>query len=56
MTIKEAQAAVDHWIKTYGVRYFNEPESWLVPMGSNPSRRATSIVIWAMKWRMCYGY
>ena len=24
MTIKEAQAAVDHWIKTYGVRYFNE--------------------------------
>ena len=24
ITIKEAQAAVDHWIKTYGVRYFNE--------------------------------
>ena len=24
MTIKEAQAAVDEWIKTYGVRYFNE--------------------------------
>ncbi|MCH2234601.1 MAG: nucleotide pyrophosphohydrolase [Crocinitomicaceae bacterium] len=24
MTIKEAQALVDDWIKTYGVRYFNE--------------------------------
>ena len=24
MTLKEAQTAVDEWIKTYGVRYFNE--------------------------------
>lgn len=24
MTIKEAQTDVDHWIKTVGVRYFNE--------------------------------
>lgn len=24
MTIKEAQTLVDDWIKTYGVRYFNE--------------------------------
>ncbi len=24
MTIKEAQQAVDHWIQTVGVRYFNE--------------------------------
>ena len=24
MTIKEAQLAVDEWIKTYGVSYFNE--------------------------------
>ncbi len=24
MTIEEAQKAVDEWIKTYGVRYFNE--------------------------------
>lgn len=24
MTIQEAQKLVDHWIKTYGVRYFNE--------------------------------
>lgn len=24
MTIEEAQSQVDHWIKTYGVRYFSE--------------------------------
>lgn len=24
ITIKEAQEQVDHWIRTYGVRYFNE--------------------------------
>ena len=24
MTIREAQEQVDHWIKTYGVRYFHE--------------------------------
>ena len=24
MTIKESQATVDQWIKTHGVRYFNE--------------------------------
>lgn len=24
MTIKEAQERVDQWIKTYGIRYFNE--------------------------------
>lgn len=24
ITIREAQETVDHWIRTYGVRYFNE--------------------------------
>ena len=24
MTLQEAQAAVDRWIQTYGVRYFSE--------------------------------
>ncbi len=24
MTLKQAQTAVDEWIRTYGVRYFNE--------------------------------
>ena len=29
MTIKEAQEAVDKWIKQYGVRYFSELTIWL---------------------------
>jgi NTP pyrophosphatase (non-canonical NTP hydrolase) len=24
ITVKDYQAAVDHWVKTYGVRYFSE--------------------------------
>jgi NTP pyrophosphatase (non-canonical NTP hydrolase) len=24
MTLQEVQSAVDHWIKSYGLRYFNE--------------------------------
>ena len=28
MTIREAQDKVDQWIKTYGVRYFNELPIW----------------------------
>ena len=30
MTIQEAQEKVDKWIKTYGVRYFNELTNMLV--------------------------
>ena len=30
ITIKEAQEAVDHWIKTYGVRYFSELTNMVV--------------------------
>ena len=30
MTIKEAQLAVDQWIKTYGVRYFSELTNMVV--------------------------
>lgn len=30
MTIKEAQEAVDQWIKTYGVRYFSELTNMVV--------------------------
>ena len=32
MTIKEAQLAVDQWIKTYGVRYFSELTNMAVLM------------------------
>lgn len=30
MTIQEAQEKVDNWIKTYGVRYFNELTNMLL--------------------------
>ena len=30
MTLEEAQKQVDHWIKTYGVRYFNELTNMVV--------------------------
>ncbi|HOZ30690.1 MAG TPA: nucleotide pyrophosphohydrolase [Bacteroidales bacterium] len=30
MTIKEAQTAVDHWIKEYGVRYFDVKTNMIV--------------------------
>lgn len=30
MTIEEAQKTVDEWIKTYGVRYFNELTNMVV--------------------------
>ncbi|MCA1745035.1 MAG: nucleotide pyrophosphohydrolase [Bacteroidales bacterium] len=32
MTIEEAQKQVDHWIKTYGVRYFSELTNMAVLM------------------------
>ena len=32
MEIKEAQAKVDHWIQTLGVRYFNELTNMAVLM------------------------
>ena len=33
MTIEEAQATVDQWIKTTGVRYFNELTNTAVETG-----------------------
>lgn len=30
MTLEEAQKEVDHWIKTYGVRYFSELTNMVV--------------------------
>ena len=51
MTIKEAQEAVDQWIKTYGVRYFSELTNMAVlteEVGElarrcGPHRRATKV-------------
>ena len=60
ITLKQAQEQVDSWIKTYGVRYFNEltkydhsdrkksanwPASWPAHMVNNLSRRARNTAI-----------
>jgi len=55
ITLQQAQQMVDSWIKTYGVRYFNEltnmtilteevgePGSWHVPTVSSLSRKVTN--------------
>ena len=38
MTIKEAQEAVDQWIKEYGVRYFSELTNLSLIHISEPTR------------------
>ena len=69
MTIREAQDKVDQWIKTYGVRYFNELTNMVVlteevgelarimarNMGNNPSRKARNKTP-ARKWQTSCGY
>ena len=54
ITLKQAQEQVDSWIKTYGVRYFNELTNMtilteevgeLAHMVNNLSRRATNTAI-----------
>ena len=65
MTIKEAQEAVDQWVKTYGVRYFSELTNMAClteevgelarvvarKYGDRASRRANSPT-WAKRWPM----
>lgn len=59
ITLKQAQEQVDNWIKTYGVRYFNELTNMtilteevgelarimLAHTANNLSRKATNTVI-----------
>lgn len=68
MTIKEAQEAVDRWIKEYGVRYFSEltnmaclteevgdlPASWLAAMATRVSRRANRTTP-PRRWQTFFG-
>ena len=69
MTIKEAQTAVDEWIKTYGVRYFSELTNMALlteevgelaasspaPMVTNRSKNRTKTAIWPTKWLISFG-
>ena len=64
ITLQQAQEKVDQWIRTYGVRYFNELTNMTIlteEVGELArimarSKKATKTAIWAMKWPMCYGY
>ena len=55
MTIKEAQEAVDRWIKEYGVRYFSELTNMAVLTVairvSKKEKKTTS----ERKWPTCFG-
>ena len=69
MELKELQEKVDEWIKSYGVRYFNEltnmtilteevgelAVSWPENMENNLSKKGKKIT-WRMKWQIYYGY
>ena len=65
MTIKEAQTAVDNWIKTYGVRYFSELTNMaclteevgeLARVMATRALKPAKSPIWAKKWPMCSGF
>ena len=66
MTIEQAQQQVDEWIKTTGVRYFNELTNTAILMeevgevarimarryGEQSENLLTSLEILLMKWQM----
>jgi NTP pyrophosphatase (non-canonical NTP hydrolase) len=70
LTLSEAQAQVDHWIKTVGVRYFNELTNMTILMeevgelarimsrtyGEQSLKNLTKAAIWGTKWRMYFGF
>ena len=71
MTIEEAQKIVDHWIKTVGVRYFNELTNMAIlteevgemariiarkNMVSNLSKHQTKNMTSLTKWLMFCGF
>jgi NTP pyrophosphatase (non-canonical NTP hydrolase) len=70
MTIQNAQQQVDSWIKTVGVRYFNELTNLGILMeevgefsrlmvrkyGEQSLKNPIKAKRSKMKWRMCYGY
>lgn len=69
-TLRNLQQMVDEWIKTYGVRYFNEltnmaclteevGENWHASLHANTANRASKrakSLIWARKWLIFCGY
>lgn len=69
MTIQEAQEKVDKWIKTYGVRYFNELTNMaclteevgelarvIARKYGDQSFKEEKILTLEKKWQTYYGY
>ena len=59
ITLQQAQQMVDSWIKTYGVRYFNELTNMTIlteEVGELARIMARTYGEQSFKWRMCYGY
>lgn len=69
MELKELQEKVDEWIKSYGVRYFNELTNMTIlteevgelarvmarKYGEQSFKEGEKIT-WRMKWQIYYGY
>ena len=69
MELKELQEKVDEWIKSYGVRYFNELTNMTIlteevgelarvmarKYGEQSFKEGKKIT-WQMKWQIYYGY
>ena len=69
MELKELQEKVDEWIKSYGVRYFNELTNMTIlteevgelarvmarKYGEQSFKKGKKIT-WRMKWQIYYGY
>jgi len=69
ITLSDAQAQVDQWIKTVGVRYFNELTNMTILMEevgnwrvscleltvSSLSKNLIKVGTWEMRWQMCFG-
>ena len=70
ITLQQAQQMGDAWIKTYGVRYFNELTNMTIlteevgelarimarTYGEQSFKESDKHRDLGLKWRMCYGY
>ena len=62
MELKELQEKVDEWIKSYGVRYFNELTNMTIlteevgELARVMARKKGKKITWQMKWQIYYGY
>ena len=55
ITLQQAQQMVDSWIKTYGVRYFNELTNMTI-LTEEVGELARIMARTYGEWQMSYGY